>query len=150
MRIDRKHIGLELPPHTVTLTAWQLKWFAKATGESNPIYFDEAAARESGLPGVLAPPTFFFCMDMDKDHPFDYLEIMGCDLGTMLHAEQSFNYRLPVYSGDTLRFSGRISDIYEKKNGALQFVVKDVDVHRADALVCDLRSVMVIRDPELR
>ena len=150
MRIDRKHIGFQLPPHTVTLTAWQLKWFAKATGETNPIYFDEAAARDAGLPGVLAPPTFFFCMDMDKDHPFDYLEIMGCDLGTMLHAEQSFNYRLPVHSGDTLRFSGRISDIYEKKNGALQFVVKDVDVHRADELVCDLRSVMVIRDQERR
>ena len=80
---------MKVPPHSVNLTAWQLKWFAKATGETNPIYFDEAAALKAGLPGVLAPPTFFFCMDMDKEHPFDYLETMGCDLGKMLHGEQS-------------------------------------------------------------
>jgi acyl dehydratase len=146
MLIDSKHVGMKVPAHTVVLTAWQLKWFAKAVGETNPIYFDDAAAKAAGLPGVLAPPTFFFCMDMDKEHPFDYLEVMGCDLGKMLHGEQSFEYIKPVYAGDTLRFAGEITDIYAKKNGALQFVVKEVAVHRGDERVCDLRSVMVIRD----
>jgi hypothetical protein len=55
--------------------------------------------RQAGLPGVLVPPTFFFCMDMDKEHPFDYLETMGCDLMKMLHGEQSFTYHKPVYFG---------------------------------------------------
>ncbi len=146
MLIDKKHIGIKVLPHSVTLTAWQLKWFAKATGETNPIYFDEAAAKKAGLPGVLAPPTFFFCMDMDKDRPFDYLEEMGCDLGKMLHGEQIFNYHKPVYSGDTLEFDGQITDIYDKKNGALQFIVKDVKVRRGSDVVCDLRTVIVIRD----
>jgi acyl dehydratase len=59
MLIDKKHIGMKVPQHSVHLTAWQLKWFAKATGETNPIYFDEEAAKKAGLPGVLAPPTFF-------------------------------------------------------------------------------------------
>ncbi|KFB65974.1 MaoC family dehydratase N-terminal domain-containing protein [Candidatus Accumulibacter vicinus] len=145
MLIDKKHIGMKVPQHSVHLTAWQLKWFAKATGEKNPIYFDEEAAKKAGLPGVLAPPTFFFCMDMDKEHPFDYLETMGCDLGKMLHGEQSFVYHKPVYSGDTLTFDGEITDIYDKKNGALQFVVKDVKVRRMGELVCDVHSVMVIR-----
>ncbi|HMW16920.1 MAG TPA: MaoC family dehydratase N-terminal domain-containing protein [Accumulibacter sp.] len=145
MLIDKKHIGMKVPPHRVHLTAWQLKWFAKAIGETNPVYFDEDAAHKAGLPGVLAPPTFLFCMDMDKEHPFDYLETMGCDLGKMLHGEQSFNYYQPFYSGDTLDFDGQITDIYDKKNGALQFVVKEVKVWRQGELVGDLRSVMVIR-----
>jgi acyl dehydratase len=84
-------------------------------------------------------------MDMDKDHPFDYLETMGCDLMKMLHGEQSFTYHKPVYSGDKLDFDGEITDIYDKRNGALQFVVKDVKVRRQGELVCDVRSVMVIR-----
>ncbi|MEF8767348.1 MAG: MaoC family dehydratase N-terminal domain-containing protein [Candidatus Accumulibacter contiguus] len=46
-------------------------------------------------------------MDMDKEHPFDYLETMGCDLGKMLHGEQSFVYHKPVYSGDTLTSMAR-------------------------------------------
>ncbi len=146
MLIDKKHIGAKVPTHAVTLTAWQLKWFAKATGETNPIYFDEAAAKKAGLPGVLAPPTFFFCGDMDKDRPFDYLEEMGCDLGKMLHAEQLFTYHKPAYSGDTLEFDGQITDIYDKKNGALQFIVKDVKVRRGNDVLCDLRTVIVIRE----
>ncbi|TXH21626.1 MAG: MaoC family dehydratase [Elusimicrobia bacterium] len=145
MLIDKKHIGMKVPPHSVTPTAWQLKWFAKATGESNPIYFDEAAAAEAGLPGVLVPPTFFFCMDMDKDHPFDYLETMGCDLGKMLHGEQSFVYHKPVNSGEKLDFDVVITDSDYKKNGALRFVVKDVRVRLQRELVCDVHSVMVIR-----
>ena len=145
MLIDKKHIGMKVPPHAVTPTAWQLKWFAKATGETNPIYFDEEAARKSGLPGVLVPPTFFFCMDMDKDEPFDYIATMGCDFGKMLHGEQIFTYYKPVYSGDTLDFDGQVTDIYDKKNGALQFIVKDVKVSRQGDPVCDLRTVIVIR-----
>lgn len=146
MLIDKKHIGMKVPSHTVTPTSWQMKWFAKATGETNPIYFDEEAARQAGLPGVLLPPTFFFCMDMDKDRPFDYIETMGCDLGKMLHGEQSFTYHKPVYSGETLEFDGQVTDIYDKRNGALQFIVKDVKVRRQGDLVCDLRTVIVIRE----
>jgi hypothetical protein len=48
-------------------------------------------------------------------------------------------------SGDKLDFDGEITDIYDKRNGALQFVVKDVKVRRQGELVCDVRSVMVIR-----
>ena len=145
MLIDKKHIGMKVPPHAVTPTAWQLKWFAKATGETNRIYFDEEAARKAGLPGVLVPPTFFFCMDMDKDEPFDYIAAMGCDFGKMLHGEQIFTYHKPVYAGDTLDFDGQVTDIYDKKNGALQFIVKDVKVSRQGEAVCDLRTVIVIR-----
>jgi acyl dehydratase len=70
---------------------------------------------------------------------------MECDLGKMLHGEQSFNYYKPIYSGDKLDFDGEITDIYDKKNGALQFVVKEVKVRRQGEVVGDLRSVMVIR-----
>jgi acyl dehydratase len=46
--------GLQLPPTTVTLTRADLAAYAAASGDSNPIHADDAAARAVGLPGVVA------------------------------------------------------------------------------------------------
>lgn len=37
-----------------TITTDQLKAFAEASGDMNPIHLDEAAARAGGLPGIIA------------------------------------------------------------------------------------------------
>ena len=55
--IDRKHIGVVSEPRTIDVEKGQLRFFAKATGETNPIYFDEAAAQAAGHPAIPAPPT---------------------------------------------------------------------------------------------
>jgi hypothetical protein len=52
-----------------------------------------------------------------------------------------------AYCGDTLRFLGRIADIYEKKDGALDFVARETQVfNQANVLVAELRSVLVHRN----
>src|SRR3546814_8481365 len=40
----------------------QLRLFAKAIGETNQIYFDQAAAESAGLRAPLAPPTFAYSL----------------------------------------------------------------------------------------
>jgi hypothetical protein len=42
-----------------------------------------------------------------------------------------------------------VADIYEKKGGALEFVVFETEVRDAgtDELVAELRSVLVVRNP---
>jgi acyl dehydratase len=146
MLIDKKHIGMKVPPHSVTPTAWQLKWFAKATGETNPIYFDEAAAQEGGTARRSGATDLLFlhghgqgCSLSTTSRPWAVTSARCCT------ASRSFTYHKPVYSGDTLDFDGQVTDIYDKKNGALQFIVKDVKVSRQGEAVCDLRTVIVIR-----
>ncbi len=52
-----------------------------------------------------------------------------------------------AYAGDTLHLQARITDIYEKKGGALDFVVRETRVTNQDGeLVADLRSVLVQRN----
>ena len=46
--------GQRLPTRTVTLTRADLAAYAAASGDSNPIHADDAAARAGGLPGVVA------------------------------------------------------------------------------------------------
>ena len=61
--LDRKNIGRISKPHTVEVEKGRLKFFAKAIGETNPIYTDESAARAAGYRSLPAPPTFIFSLD---------------------------------------------------------------------------------------
>lgn len=145
--IDKKHIGLKSTSLRVEVEKGRLRFFAKAIGETDPIYTDEDAAKAAGYAALPAPPTFAFCLEMEKPNPFEDLETMGIDLGKVLHAEQNFNYHAPICAGDSLTFETRVSDIYVKKGGALEFVVQDSRVNnQTGTLVAELRRVIVVRN----
>ncbi|WP_431122147.1 MaoC family dehydratase N-terminal domain-containing protein [Variovorax paradoxus] len=146
--IDRRHIGHTLPPFQVEVEKGRLRFFAKATGQTDPIYTDEAAARDAGHPGLPVPPTFFFCLEMEAPNPAAIRELLGMDYRSLLHGEQGFSYYTMAYAGDTLTFRQRIEDIYDKKNGALEFVVRKTRVsNQQGELVAELRCVTVVRNP---
>jgi acyl dehydratase len=145
--IDRKHIGRVSGAHTVEVEKGQLRFFAKAIGETNPIYYDEGAARAAGYRSLPAPPTFTFCLDMQKENPFKELDEMGINLGNMLHAEQSFTYHAPICAGDSITIENRVADIYDKKGGALEFVVQEYAARNQEGtLVAEMRRVLVVRN----
>jgi acyl dehydratase len=145
--IDKNYIGHQLPRYSVQVERGQLRFFAKATGQLDPVYSDEAAARAAGHPALPVPPTFLFCLEMDAPNPAALRELLGIDLGKVLHGEQNFNYHALAYAGDTLSFEQRIADIYDKKNGALEFVVRETRVtNQHGALVAELRGVTVVRN----
>ncbi|MNF15520.1 hypothetical protein D3C80_2181650 [compost metagenome] len=76
----------------------------------------------------------------------ELLDLIGFDLGRILHAEQSFVYHKMAYAGDVLTFDSVISDIYEKKGGALQFLVIEARVTNQDGEhIDDVRSSLVQR-----
>jgi len=145
--IDRRHIGHQLPPFQVEVEKGRLRFFAKATGQTDPVYVDEAAARDAGHPGQPVPPTFLFCLEMEAPNPAAIRELLGMDYRSLLHGEQGFSYHAMAYAGDTLTFRQHIEDIYDKKNGALEFVVRKTRVsNQRDELVAELRCVTVVRN----
>lgn len=148
--IDRRHIGHVMPPFEVEVEKGRLRFFAEATGQTDPIYVDETAARAAGHPGLPVPPTFLFCLTMDAPDPWAMHKLLGMDNRRILHGEQGFTYHGMAYAGERLRFEQRITDIYDKKGGALEFVVTETRVSKAGGaqqgeLVADLRSVTVLR-----
>ena len=145
--MDRRHIGHQLPPFQVEVEKGRLRFFAKATGQTDPVYIDEAAARDAGHPGLPVPPTFLFCLEMEAPNPAAIRELLGMDYRSLLHGEQGFSYHAMAYAGDTLTFRQHIEDIYDKKNGALEFVVRKTRVsNQRDELVAELRCVTVVRN----
>jgi acyl dehydratase len=144
--IDRSFIGRDLPSSTMTLERGRLRFFAKAVGETDPVYTDLEAARAAGYPDLPAPPTFLFGAELDSGESFALLDLLGIPLAKVLHGEQGFTYHRPACAGDTITVRPRIADIYDKKGGALEFVVKTAEArNQRDELVAELRTVLVCR-----
>ncbi|MFC3609352.1 MaoC family dehydratase N-terminal domain-containing protein [Stutzerimonas tarimensis] len=145
--IDQQFIGHVLPSYTNAVEPGRLKFFAKAIGQRDPVYLDEAAAHDAGYPGIPVPPTFLFCLEMEAPNPAAVRELLGVDIGKVLHGEQSFTYHAMAHAGDCLTFEPRIADIYAKKGGALEFVVRETRVtNQHGQRVADLRCVTVVRN----
>ncbi|MBT2322758.1 MaoC family dehydratase N-terminal domain-containing protein [Variovorax paradoxus] len=145
--LDRSYIGHALPPFSVEVEKGRLRFFSKATDQIDPIYSDEAAAQSAGYRSLLVPPTFLFCLEMESPNPAAIRELLGIDYRRILHGEQSFTYHTMACAGDTLTFAQRIDDIYDKKNGALEFVVRKTRVsNQREELVAELRCVTVVRN----
>ena len=145
--LDRSFIGLETAPRSIAVEAGQLRFFARATGEKNPAYFDEAAARAAGHPALPAPPTFLFCLGSLAPEREDVMARLGVDMGRVLHGEQSFTYGQPIHAGDVITLKTRIADIYDKRGGMLDFIVQDTDAtNQRGEPVGSTRTVIVVRN----
>ncbi|MBJ2156510.1 MaoC family dehydratase N-terminal domain-containing protein [Variovorax sp. IB41] len=144
--IDKKWIGHALPASVLPIERTRLQFFAKAIGETDPVYTDAAAARDAGYADLPAPPTFLFAAELDSGASNQLLDDLQIPLSKLLHGEQSFSYHRPACVGDTVTVRSTISDIYDKKNGALEFVVKTSRAtNQRDELVAELRTVIVCR-----
>ncbi len=144
-RMDARHAGHEFAPFTVQADSWRLRFFAAATGQSDPTYTDLDAARAAGHPLLPLPPTFLFCLEMDAPEPNALLALLELDpRQRLLHAEQGFVYHRMAYCGDRLSFGQRLDRVQDKKGGALQFAVRSTRVtNQRDELVAELRHVLV-------
>ena len=148
--IDRE-AALKHPISTVPFEVerGRLRLFAKVVGLADPIYTDVAAARAAGHPDLPVPPTFLSnSLELELPDPLGWLAGLGGDLTKTTHAEQGFAYHKLAHAGDELRLERRIVDVYTKKSGALEFVVKQTDVMRGADLLAEVFFTIALRHPE--
>ena len=149
MAVDTSVIGTQTGAWRVVLDRTVLANFAKAVGDSSPVYRRAEAASAAGLAGIPAPPTFTFAAPFwgayrADEQPADPTKaanstggggnpmhkIMG-DLfaqgALVLHGEQEFVYHRTPVAGDVLDGVQSITDIYEKETDAarMTFVVME-------------------------
>ena len=149
--VDRSAIGRSFTPVTAHVEPGRLRYFLNTLGEQNPVYRDEAAARAAGYSATPAPPTYLFCLElMDAERPFEFLTELNIDLARVLHGEQRFSYHAPVVVGDTLTFQSRVTDVTDKKGGAMTMVVVETAVtNQHGAHVADTARTIVVRNQDV-
>lgn len=100
-------VGGEIPALTKKPTACQLLMWAGASGDLNPIHYDEEYARKRGLPGIVV-----------------HGQLIGCFLGQMVTdwiggrgrlQKLSISYRGLNIPGDTLTCRGVVVKKYDEK-----------------------------------
>lgn len=124
--------------------ASDIRAFAEAIGDANLVYRDEAAAREAGHDGIIAPPTFLIKMTFSMDPGMLLDPELGLNLAMVVHGEQEFRFERPVRAGDRLIGTPKITSIAAK--GRNEYLVIDAAVTTEDGeLVCTMGNTIVSR-----
>ena len=145
--LDRNKIGHEFDPFTVEVERGQLRFFAKAIGETNSIYAEQSAARKVGYSDIPAPPTFLMALDLGGPDMPPVLKLLDMDIGRILHGSQEFEYFGDICAGDTITVTSKIVDMFDKKGGALEFVVCENSYTNQDGeLQAKARQTLVYRN----
>lgn len=146
--IDRRHIGFATEFGEALVDAWRVKLFCQAIGEDDPVHWDPQAARVRGLPGCAVPPTFLKALEGEHFSSAAILQRLEVPVRRVLHAEQTFEHAAPLYVGDRVRIRRRISDIHDKKDGAMTFVIVDTDYRVGERTVASSRQSILVRNPK--
>lgn len=146
--VDRSAVGRSFSPVTAHVEPGRLRYFLDTLGERNPVYRDKETARAQGYAAAPVPPTYLFCLEMmDNERPFEFLTELKIDLARVLHGEQRFTYHAPVVVGDTLTFKSRVTDVADKKGGAMTLVIVETEItNQHGARVADAARTIVVRN----
>jgi acyl dehydratase len=142
--LDRSLIGRESDPVLVEVEKGAIRRLADALGDVNPLYVDEGAARASGAPGLIAPPTFPVVLSVNERFRH------SLDLGTrsLLVGDVTIEYGRPVVAGERLTVKSRVADVQERTgtSGSSDVLVIETDGRAADGqLVFRVRETFILR-----
>jgi len=144
--LDKSKIGHEFPPFQVEIEKGLLRLFAQAVGETNPVYTEEASAREAGYNSLPMPLTYPFCLGKFIADPFDTLHLFNLDHSRIVHGEQEFHYHGVACAGDILTGRKRVTDVYQRRNGAEFIIVATVFTDVAGRPVCEAVQTIVVNN----
>jgi len=120
------------------VTALMTQRYAIAVGDLNPIYFDDAAARAAGYPGIVAPPNFLTSvLGWDAGPAEAELLEDGTEAGVsapeirglrLMGGGNELTFGQSVRPGDVVTARRKLVDLYQReaKFGLLTFAVSDI------------------------
>lgn len=122
----------------------KIREFAEAIGDDDAIYRDPSAARASGYPDVIAPPTFAMILALRAQEELVNDPELGLDYGRMVHGNQSFVHHRPIRAGDELGAELHVDGIRCMGGNEMLSVRCEITDSAGDP-VTTARSMLVVR-----
>ncbi len=116
-------LATEFQPATFEVEKTHITSFARAIGDENPLWNDEAAARRSRYGGLVAPPTFTRMIVNSVRLPgTTQYRLPG---SVQVDGGSQWRYFEPIRPGDRITQHRRITDVYERQGsaGPLIFII---------------------------
>lgn len=154
--IDTRFVGYEFPEKRAEIDKTMIRRFATAIGETDPIHFDEAAARTAGYASLPAPMTFpivvksmAYALPQGGTLLTEMFARMGVSTVNMLHGEQDIVANRPVCAGETVRLNCRIEAIEYKPEKQMS-VIREKTVMAAEAggVIAEMSAAYIVRHPK--
>jgi acyl dehydratase len=105
----------------MTIEPGKVQEFAAAIKSDNPVYRSETTAQERGLDAVPAPLSFIRSSYFPRYRPegvgtslVDVFDL-GFDDRYLVHGGHEFEFRRPLYVGDTITGVSELADIYQRE-----------------------------------
>ena len=114
----RAQIGQESEPTTLEVDKTSVRMFARSVGYTDPVYYDEQAAKAAGYRSLPAPPGYLGTPVFDPNkrgaRPQQMLE-PSRPLKRMLNGGTDVEYLADVCAGDVLTSTSAVSSIEERQ-----------------------------------
>ena len=144
MAVNTDAIGKSFAPATYAVGREKIREYARAVGETNPLYLDVEAARAEGYDDVVAPPMFAVVYSLPAVWPALFDEEVGIDFGRMVHGGQEFEWGPVVVAGDEITTTASLKDVSERRGNGF-FVFESVSVNHRGETVCTGQWSNIVR-----
>ena len=135
MPVNTQAVGKTYEPATYAVGREKIREYARAVGETEPLYLDVGAARAAGYADVVAPPMFAVVYSAPAVGPCIFDPEIELNFAMMVHGGQEFEWGAPVVAGDEIETVARVKDISES-DGRGYYVFESVSTNQRGEQVC--------------
>jgi acyl dehydratase len=106
---------------SVPVSADDIRKYCEAIGETNPLFIDEAAAKQGPHGRLSAPPSFAVTFRTGRDF-WQHIPRFG---RSGFDAGKDVEFMRPIFPEDKITLSSHVKEIYEKtgRSGSMVFVI---------------------------
>jgi len=128
-------IGKIYAPSIYAVGREKVREYARAIGESDPLYLDVDAARAAGHADVVAPPMFAVVYAMPAVAAGMFDPEIGIDFARLVHSGQDFAWGPLVVAGDEISTTVSVKDVSERR-GSEVYVFESASSNARGETVC--------------
>jgi hypothetical protein len=140
-------VAREWPPVIHEVDRSGIRMWARAVGIDDPVYHDEAVARQRGFERLPAPPGFLGVPRRMPGEPEAGPPIRGLhpELTRSLNGGTEYEYRTAVMAGDELVATTAITELKERDGsvGRMLLITRETTYRRDDDVVAILRATVI-------
>jgi hypothetical protein len=120
---DKSKLGYVFTSRCIEAEKGKIAEFAMAVVQKdspekiNPLYIDDAVAKNEGYPGIIILPTFTTNLMLRTSEGFRAVaNALGIDPNRLLYREEEYEYFSPACAGDVITGKMKVVDIYNKES----------------------------------
>jgi acyl dehydratase len=144
MPVSTDAVGKVFPPVTYAVGREKVREYARAVGETNPLFLDVDAARAAGHADVVAPPMFAAVYKAPALGPAIFDPEVGINFARLVHGGQEFVWGPLVVASDEVTTTPRLKEIYER-TGMAFYVFETESVNQEGETVCTATWTNIVR-----